>query len=99
MRGDYDLQLQCPPIHAISSSSLWEENTASHSKSGPLFKTEMKSIVVLKVPSEGTEQGSKVQCTSHALLENSPQVSSGVTTELRIQRQISFKEEERSKLR
>lgn len=58
----------CPLTHTISSSSLWEENTASHSKPSPLFKTEMESIIVVKAQSEGTEQGTKVQCTSHASL-------------------------------
>lgn len=47
----------------------------------------------------GTEHGTKVQCTSQASLENSPQVSNGVTTGPRPQRQNIFKGVERCRLR
>ena len=47
------------PTHPISSLSRQEENTASHSKSGLLFRTEVECTVVLKVPSGALSQSQK----------------------------------------
>ena len=47
------------PTHPISSLSRQEENTASHSKSGLLFRTEVECNVVLKVPSGALSQSQK----------------------------------------
>lgn len=100
MEGGYDPWLQCLPTHPIFPLSLQEENTTSYSKSGPLFRTEVESIVVVKVPSGALSMGQKFSApVRHPWGIVSPQVSNGVTTGPRPQRQNSFKRVERCRLR